>query len=271
MKIGIIHNDSPRSISVVAKLRTLLAENQIKIDNDSPTHVISVGGDGTLISAFQHYYAIVDTIKFIAIHTGHLGFYTDWREYELEELVKSLKENHAESVSYPLLEIQIKEKGCDEKRKYLALNESNLKMINETLVCDVYIGDNLFERFRGDGMCVSTPTGSTAYNKSIGGAVLHPRLRALQLTEIASINNTLFRSLSSPMILAPDEWITLQPHTDSDLILTVDSLKIDCQAVEYINYHIAREEIHFAKYRHTHFWSRVKGSFIGEVEDYDLK
>ena len=48
---------------------------------------------------------------------------------------------------------------------------------------------NFFERFRGDGLCVSTPTGSTAYNKSLGGAVVHPTLDVLQLTEVSSINN----------------------------------------------------------------------------------
>ena len=55
------------------------------------------------------------------------------------------------------------------------------------MVADVIINRVHFERFRGDGISVSTPTGSTAYNKSLGGAVLHPTIEALQVTEIASL------------------------------------------------------------------------------------
>ncbi len=52
--------------------------------------------------------------------------------------------------------------------------------------------EELFERFRGDGLAISTPTGSTAYNKSVGGAVVHPSINAMQLAEIASLNNRVF-------------------------------------------------------------------------------
>ena len=69
------------------------------------------------------------------------------------------------------------------------------------MVADVVINGVHFERFRGDGLTVSTPTGSTAYNKSLGGAVLHPTIEALQLTEIASLNNRVYRTLGSSIIV----------------------------------------------------------------------
>ena len=67
-----------------------------------------------------------------------------------------------------------------------------------TLVVDVNLRGKHFERFRGDGLCgVSTPSGSTAYNKALGGALIHPSLEAMQITEIASINNRVFRTVGS--------------------------------------------------------------------------
>ncbi|CRH21666.1 putative inorganic polyphosphate/ATP-NAD kinase (fragment) [Carnobacterium maltaromaticum] len=156
------------------------------------------------------------------------------------------------------------------KARFVALNESTLKRVGGTMVCDVYIKDELFERFRGDGICVSTPTGSTAYNKSVGGAVIHPRLEAIQLTEIASINNRVFRTLSSPLIVARDEWIKLKPATEEGFILTIDQLTSAEKNIIEINYRIAKERIHFARYRHTHFWSRVEDAFIGAKKNHGV-
>lgn len=117
-------------------------------------------------------------------------------------------------------------------------------------------------------MCVSTPTGSTAYNKSLGGAVVHPNLEVLQIAEISSINNRVFRTLSSPMIVAPNDWITFRPMRGSDFVLTVDSDSYHNRDIVEIQYKISKKRIHFAKYRHMHFWQRVQEAFIGtENED----
>ncbi len=64
------------------------------------------------------------------------------------------------------------------------------------MVGDVFIKDELFERFRGDGLSISTPTGSTAYNKKYWwGLFCIPSINAFQLTEIASLNNRVFRDI----------------------------------------------------------------------------
>ncbi len=135
------------------------------LDNDNPDILITVGGDGTLLSAFHHYEDQLASIRFVGIHTGHLGFYTDWRDYEVDELIDSLVHDNGQSVSYPLLDILIEYSNGD-KETMLALNESTIKKVTGTMLANVYIKDQLFELFRGDGLCVSTPTGSTAYNKS---------------------------------------------------------------------------------------------------------
>ena len=82
---------------------------------------------------------------------------------------------------------------------------------DRTMVADVVINHVHFERFRGDGLTVSTPTGSTAYNKSLGGAVLHPTIEAIQLTEIASLNNRIYRTLGSSVIVPKKDKIEVFP------------------------------------------------------------
>lgn len=263
MRVTIISNQSEKSMQVAQQLESLLQESDTEISDLSPDIVISVGGDGTLLSAFHRYAHILDKVRFIGVHTGHLGFYTDWREFNLEDLVEQIKQDKEESEQYPLLDVRIAYSDGKEVKHYLALNESILKLMDKTLVCDVFIRDEFFERFRGDGLCVSTPTGSTGYNKSVGGAVLHPRLEALQVTEIASLNNRVFRTLSSPLVIAPDEWITLKPINTSTLILMVDQLVSTEEAVEEVKLRIAKERVSFARYDHTHFWDRVENAFLG--------
>lgn len=263
MQVAIINNQGEKSLQVTKKLKALLSAKGIKTNPLTPDIVISVGGDGTLLSAFHRYAHILDKVRFIGVHTGHLGFYTDFREYHLNELVQVISEDNNESIEYPLLDVRIKYTHGSEVKHYLALNESILRLIDSTLVCDVYIRDELFERFRGDGLCISTPTGSTGYNKSVGGAVLHPHLEALQITEIASLNNRVFRTLSSPIVIAPDEWITLKPINTNSITLSVDQLVANEDEVEEVTLRIADERIKFARYEHTHFWDRVENAFLG--------
>lgn len=270
MRIAIVHNNNEKSLILVAELRIMLVEKDIQLDDKNPNLVITIGGDGTLLSAFHRYSHLLGQIRFVGVHTGHLGFYTDWRDYELPDLVASLIEDKGESISYPLLDIKVTYQGKKEATHFLALNESTMKRVDGTMVCDVFVKDELFERFRGDGLCVSTPTGSTGYNKSVGGAIIHPRLEAIQLAEIASINNRVFRTLSSPMIVAPDEWIRIRPITKDGFVLTVDQLSSSEKNIVELQYRIAEERIHFARYRHTHFWSRVEDAFIGAKNKYEV-
>ncbi|MBU3851583.1 MAG: NAD kinase [Candidatus Paralactobacillus gallistercoris] len=266
MKIAIYHNNNEQTLAVTKQLTTLLKQHHLVIDNDHPDLVITVGGDGTLLGAFHHYEHCVDQISFVGIHTGHLGFYTDWRGYEVATLVDKIATMQPQLVAYPLLKGVITYADGSPNDEFLALNESSLKRLSETLRIDVYISGEFFESFRGDGLCVSTPTGSTAYNKSVGGAVLHPKLETLQMAEVASINNLVYRTLSAPIVIAPDDWIDLRPEVADDYVITVDEFANNNRPLQQIHYEIAKERIHFARYRTHRFWDRVEGAFIGSKE-----
>ena len=262
MKVGLYGNQTEKTKAVMNAFDRLCQEGCFERDDEHPDVVITVGGDGTLLGAFHHYRNQLDSIRFVAIHTGHLGFYTDWRDFEVDQLIESLKHDKGEHVSYPLLDVNVKFKSGDVIR-YAALNEATLRKVNGTLLCEVYINGELFENFRGDGLCVATPTGSTGLSKSLGGAVVHPRAEVMQMTEMASINNRVYRTLSSPMIFAKDNVLTLRPESKEGMVMAIDYLTYDANEIEEIQLQISHERISFAAYRHTPFWDRVEDAFIG--------
>ncbi|MDR2833835.1 MAG: NAD kinase [Streptococcaceae bacterium] len=265
MKIAICTNESKKSQSVVKELiQKINAQEQLTLDYENPQTVISVGGDGTLLKAFHQYKNKSDSIEFVGVHTGHLGFYADWRDFELDELIVSLCTKERMKVSYPLLEIEVL-LNDESKHTYLALNESTIKSVTTTMVCDLSISGELFESFRGDGLAFSTPTGSTAYNKSVGGAVVHPSIPAMQITEIASLNNRIFRTLGSPMIISENEWASIDLKQAESYIVTIDHIVVVRANIQSIRYKIADQKIHFASTKHMHFWNRVRDAFIEEV------
>ena len=265
MKVGLYGNQTEKTKAVMNAFDRLCQEGCFERDDKCPDVVITVGGDGTLLGAFHHYRNQLDSIRFVAIHTGHLGFYTDWRNYEVDQLIESLKQDKGEHVRYPLLDVNVKFKNGDIIR-YAALNEATLRKVNGTLLCEVYINGELFENFRGDGLCVATPTGSTGLSKSLGGAVVHPRAEVMQMTEMASINNRVYRTLSSPMIFAKDNVLTLRPESKEGMVMAIDHLTYDANEIEEIQLQISGERISFAAYRHTPFWNRVEDAFIGSRE-----
>lgn len=265
MKVGLYGNQSEKTKEVMNAFNHLCQQGEFTRDDERPDIVITVGGDGTLLGAFHHYRNQLDQIRFVGIHTGHLGFYTDWRNYEVDELIESLKKDKGERVSYPLLDVTVKLKN-GETVHYSALNEATLRKVNGTLFCQVFINGDLFENFRGDGLCIATPTGSTGLSKSLGGAVVHPRAEVMQMSEMASINNRVYRTLSSPMIFAKDNVLTLRPESEEGMVMAIDHLTYDGNEIEEIQLKISKERISFAAYRHTPFWDRVEDAFIGSRE-----
>lgn len=265
-KVALLASRNPKSEAVSRELWTRLKEENFILTPKNPDIVISIGGDGMLLSAFHKYEKLMDRVRFVGIHTGHLGFYTDYRDFEVEKLVENLKLDTGARVSYPILNVKVKmTDGRIVEMK--ALNEATIKRLSKTMVADIIINNVPFERFRGDGISVSTPTGSTAYNKSLGGAVLHPTIEALQIAEVASLNNRVYRTLGSSIVVPKKDKIVIEPKHSDRYSIAVDNKTIVYDNIDCIEYQIDNSKIHFvATPSHTSFWNRVKDAFIGEVE-----
>lgn len=266
LKIALLASRSPQSEAVSKELWTKLKQANFILTPKNPDIVISIGGDGMLLSAFHKYEKLIDRVRFVGIHTGHLGFYTDYRDFEVDKLIENLKLDNGARVSYPILNVKVKmaDGRVVEAR---ALNEATIKRLSKTMVADIIINNVPFERFRGDGISVSTPTGSTAYNKSLGGAVLHPTIEALQIAEVASLNNRVYRTLGSSIVVPKKDKIVIEPKHSDRYSIAVDNKTYVYDNIEKIEYQIDQHKIHFvATPSHTSFWNRVKDAFIGEVE-----
>ena len=265
-KVALLASRNPKSEAVSKELWKRLREENFILTPKNPDIVISIGGDGMLLSAFHKYEKLIDRVRFVGIHTGHLGFYTDYRDFEVENLVENLKLDTGARVSYPILNVKVKmTDGRIVEMK--ALNEATIKRLSKTMVADIIINNVPFERFRGDGISVSTPTGSTAYNKSLGGAVLHPTIEALQIAEVASLNNRVYRTLGSSIVVPKKDKIVIEPKHSDRYSIAVDNKTIIYDNIDCIEYQIDNSKIHFvATPSHTSFWNRVKDAFIGEVE-----
>lgn len=265
-KIALLASRNPKSEAVSKELWTKLKEANFILTPKNPDIVISIGGDGMLLSAFHKYEKLIDRVRFVGIHTGHLGFYTDYRDFEVDKLIENLKLDTGAKVSYPILNVKVK-LADGRVMEARALNEATIKRLSKTMVADVIINNVPFERFRGDGISVSTPTGSTAYNKSLGGAVLHPTIEALQIAEVASLNNRVYRTLGSSIVVPKKDKIVIEPKHSDRYSIAVDNKTYVYDNIEKIEYQIDQHKIHFlATPSHTSFWNRVKDAFIGEVE-----
>src|SRR5699024_8013262 len=201
IKFAIVSRGTDRSNNIKQTMKLYLTDFDLIYDKIETALVISIGGDGTFLEAFRNYVHRIETTAYIGVHTGQLGIYAEWTPDELERLVIEIAKTPFQIVDYPLLEVTISLNTGEKTNRELTMNEATIKTAKGSVVFDVQIRGEHFDTFRGDGLCISTPSGSTAYNKALGGGIIHPSLEAIQMTEIASINNRIFRTIGSPLIL----------------------------------------------------------------------
>ena len=263
MKYSLVVRKDDSSLNIAEQFNNYATKYQLEQDDEKPDIVISIGGDGTFLEAFHRYQKFLATASFLGIHAGRLGFYADWQTKELENLATIIAKNNAFKISqYPLVRVTVTTENGE--HSILALNEFIVKSIKKSLVMKVRINDQDFETFRGDGLCVSTPSGSTAYNKSIGGAIIHPSFESIQLSEIASLNNRVYRTVGSSLLLPKEHTIELLPEFDGELAISYDHLHLILNKIKSIKCTVAEEKIRFIRYRPFPFWYRVSNAFIGE-------
>lgn len=242
------------------ELVSKLANIGYKLDELNPELIISVGGDGTMLGAVRKYLDCIEEVKFLGINSGRLGFYTEFLPNEIDYLIEVLANEKFHECHFNLLEYNLI--GPKKVITSYALNELAITNPIHTQIIDVFINSHHFETFRGTGFLISTPSGSTAYNKSLGGSVVHPAVKSFQLTEIASINNRVYKTISSPLVLHKNHKISLVSQNYNNIFIIADGVQEFFDDIHTIEATLSPKAVTFLTKQADDFWSRVKKAFI---------
>ena len=218
MNIAVYINSKLKESTILQEeIATLLTQNDfnykwVEKDNlsDWAEILIVIGGDGSILKMAK--IAAQYNIKIFAINAGNLGFLTEFEKSNLKDAIQFLKSGKYYLDCRPLLECKIND------QKYLAVNEFALhadyihytnredtdkssKVIRAAMQLDGKFVTNVV----ASGLLVSTPTGSTAYSLSAGGAILTPNLSAFIYTPIVANSLT-----SRPIVYRDDSILSIE-------------------------------------------------------------
>ncbi len=225
-------------------------------ETDSPETVFVIGGDGTFLYAVHQYLEQLEHVTFYGLHTGTLGFCTDYRESDLEEFLQVFLDGKTEEVRLPLLE-SISASG----RTY-AVNEIRIENAARTQVMEIYINGEKFETYRGTGMCVCTQLGSTAYNRSLRGAVLAEGLPVIELCEISGIHHSRYRSLGSPLVLKNTAEIEFRAESFRGALLGSDNDVLSMDDIQRVTVRMSPgRSVRVRRGRRISYFERLKTLF----------
>jgi NAD+ kinase len=223
--------------------------------------IASVGDDGTFLQAVRKT-GFRDDCLYMGISTNNsLSMYCDFRLDDTSKLIEAITTNEQVKVRrYPTIEVTV-----DGKSTFPCLNEFSIRSaIIKTLVIDVFIDQLHIETFRGDGLIVATPTGSTAYNKSVNGSIVDPLLSCMQVSEVASVNTNRYRTLGASFIVGSERTLTLKVISEGNdhPTMGMDNEALSIRHVDKIEIKIRDKKIKTLKLKDNSFWDKVKRTFL---------
>ena len=193
-----------------------LAE-QLKKWHDNLGLIIVVGGDGTILRVARD--LACWNVPVLGINLGHKGFLAEIEVEQMERFLQYISNNQYSYQERMMMETRLM-RGDQELGKYLALNDIVVSRgpFSRIIKVETYVNEDFMESYSGDGVIVSTPTGSTGYSLSAGGPIVNPTMNLFVITPICP--HSLYNR--SVIINGAD---TMKLRVDSRLVqvvLTVD-------------------------------------------------
>jgi NAD+ kinase len=179
--------------------------------------MLVLGGDGTMIATAR---MIGDTeVPVLGVNYGGLGYLAEFRIEELYVALESILSGNYRLDKRVMLAVELL-RGDEHVTRNRVLNDVviNKSALARIIEIEAYLNQQFVNSFRADGLIVSTPTGSTAYNLSAGGPVIFPSMNAVVITPICP-----FTLSNRPIVVPDDAVIELRLKTQQeDVALTLD-------------------------------------------------
>ena len=221
-----------------------------------PDLVLSVGGDGTFLETVLK---IKDLgIPVAGVNTGRMGFLANISEEEIEKSVDMLCRGYVEIIERCFLELT-QPSGLFTENSSTALNEISIQKADLSMITIiVYVDDTYLNTYWADGLIISTATGSTAYNLSVGGPILSPEDESIIISPIAPHNLTI-----RPIILSGESRLRMVVEGRSpEYLATCDFRSVRLLFSEEIHIKQAPEKLKTVMLKGMDFYSTLRNKLM---------
>lgn len=196
---------------------------------DLPRHVdliVVLGGDGTLLGTAGRIAKTESDIPILGVNFGSLGFLTEVTLPELFASLANAVDGTADVEERMMLHVTV-ETGRDRVADRIVLNDVVVTQgaLSRIIELSVLVDGESMMRVKADGLIIASPTGTTAYNLSAGGPIVHPRVDGLTITPIAPHTLT-----NRPVVVPGTSEIRIQPlihDVQSEVFATFDGQSLE--------------------------------------------
>lgn len=217
---------------------------------------VSVGGDGTFIDLVS--YVRDSNVPMIGINAGRLGFLANIPKDSVEKAFHQIKENEFTYQRRSLLEVMTEKNHFSEFNH--ALNEVTVSRKDSSAMIIVHadLNEEYLNSYWADGLIVSTPTGSTAYNLACGGPIIDPESELLAITPIAPHNLNV-----RPLVIPDSKTITLRVEGRSrQYLLSLDGHSVNLKNGEEVKIKKADFDIKMIKFPSNSFFETIRNKML---------
>lgn len=258
--IKLFPNNNEKAREIEKKLIKIIENNNLSLVEEDYDLAVAVGGDGSFLRMVKENDFNSD-IFYVGVNAGTLGFLQDITVEEFDGFIKNIKVGNFKYDNIGVQETYVYNDD-NQMKKYYSLNEIVIRD-KDLNVCklSIKLDNEELEYFVGDGILVSTSTGSTAYNMSFGGSIVYNTLHTLQITPMAPLNSKSYRDLMCSVVVPENKEIEIIPDNKS-ILLSVDGENYEESNVKKIATIVDKKRIKCIRPNNYYFSKKIKDKFL---------